>query len=243
MIHTYNIKGMHCSSCVTKVKSELLKLGDITNAEVQLNAPQATITMQKHISVNTLQEAVRKAGNNYLITEDNTAMPADNITKEMSPASYYPIFLIFLFIALPATIIEFNQPGVQWMHWTNNFMAGFFLVFSFFKLLNLRAFADGYSTYDIVAKHSRLYAYTYPFIELGLGLALLAGIAPLTVNIITLTVMSISTIGVAQSLMQKKQFQCACLGTVISLPLSKVTLVEDLLMVVMSAVTIIKLIN
>lgn len=243
MIHTYNINGMHCSSCVTKVKSELLKLGDITNAEVQLNAPQATITMQKHISVNTLQEAVRKAGNNYLITEDNTAMPADNITKEMSPASYYPIFLIFLFIALPATIIEFNQPGVQWMHWTNNFMAGFFLVFSFFKLLNLRAFADGYSTYDIVAKHSRLYAYTYPFIELGLGLALLAGIAPLTVNIITLTVMSISTIGVAQSLMQKKQFQCACLGTVISLPLSKVTLVEDLLMVVMSAVTIIKLIN
>lgn len=244
MTHTYNISGMHCGSCVSKVKSELLKLGAVTNAEVQLNAPQATITMQKHISINTLQEAVGKAGNNYTITEDNAAMPAQNtVPDEITPASYYPIFLIFLFIALPATIIEFNQPNVQWMHWANNFMAGFFLVFSFFKLLNLRAFADGYSTYDIIAMHSRPYAYTYPFIELGLGLALIAGIAPLIVNIIILIVMGISSIGVARSLLQKKQFQCACLGTVISLPLSTVTLVEDLLMVAMSAITIVKLIN
>ncbi len=244
MTHTYNISGMHCSSCVSKVKSELLKLGDVTNAEVQLNAPQATIAMQKHISINTLQEAVRKAGNNYIITEDNAAMPAQNtIGDKISPASYYPIFLIFLFISLPVSIIEFNQPSAQWMHWANNFMAGFFLVFSFFKLLNLRAFADGYSTYDIIAMHSRPYAYIYPFIELGLGLALIAGIVPLMVNTIILVVMGISSVGVARSLVQKKQFQCACLGTVISLPLSTVTLVEDLLMVAMSAISIVKLIN
>jgi copper chaperone CopZ len=55
MTHTYHINGMTCSSCVGKVKSELLKLGDVTEARVQLQAPQATISMQQHIPIDTLQ--------------------------------------------------------------------------------------------------------------------------------------------------------------------------------------------
>jgi copper chaperone CopZ len=53
MTHTYHINGMTCSSCVGKVKSELLKLGDVTEARVQLQAPQATISMQQHIPIDT----------------------------------------------------------------------------------------------------------------------------------------------------------------------------------------------
>jgi hypothetical protein len=41
---------------------------------------------------------------------------------------------------------------------------------------------------------------------------------------------------VVQSLIKKTNFQCACLGTIIKLPLSKVTLFEDLLMMVMSII-------
>jgi copper chaperone CopZ len=51
MTHTYNISGMTCNGCIAKAKSELLKLGDVTAADVQLTAPQATINMQKHIPV------------------------------------------------------------------------------------------------------------------------------------------------------------------------------------------------
>ena len=50
MTHKYSIVGMTCNNCVAKVKNELLKLGDIESAEVQLQSPQATITMSKHIS-------------------------------------------------------------------------------------------------------------------------------------------------------------------------------------------------
>jgi hypothetical protein len=46
---------------------------------------------------------------------------------------------------------------------------------------------------------------------------------------------------VIQSLVKKTKFQCACLGTIFKVPLSKVTLVEDLLMVVMGAGMIIML--
>ena len=102
-------------------------------------------------------------------------------------------------------------------------------------MLNLSAFAEGYSTYDIIARKARWYGFIYPFIELLLGIAYLISFRPMATNIVTLAVMGVSSVGVMQSLARKSNFQCACLGTIIKLPLSKVTLFEDLLMVAMSA--------
>ena len=44
------------------------------------------------------------------------------------------------------------------------FMAGFFLVFSFFKLLDINAFADAYSRYDLLAMRWRGWGLIYPFV-------------------------------------------------------------------------------
>lgn len=243
MTHTYNITGMTCMGCVAKVKSELLKLGDVTNAEVQLDSPQATITMQKHIATATLQEAVSKAGAKYAITEVDGGMQHPAMSSDAAAAeggnSYYPIFLIFGYILGVSLLAQVGMGQFMWMEWMSHFMAGFFLVFSFFKLMNLKGFAEGYRTYDIIAKVVPAYGFIYPFIEVALGIAYLTGFEPQLTNIIALVVMSISTIGVVQSLLKKTQFQCACLGTVIKLPLSKVTLFEDVLMVVMSAVMLV----
>jgi len=242
MTHTYNITGMTCTSCVAKVKSELLKLGDITNAEVQLESPQATITMQKHIATASLQEAISKAGTKYTITEADGGMQQHTMSSDAAAEggnSYFPIFLIFGYILGVSLLAQVGMGQFMWMQWMSHFMAGFFLVFSFFKLMNLKGFAEGYRTYDIVAKAVPAYGFIYPFIELALGVAYLTGFDPQLTNIVALAVMSISTIGVVQSLLKKTQFQCACLGTVIKLPLSKVTLFEDVLMVVMSAVMLV----
>lgn len=240
MTHTYNITGMTCTGCVAKVKSELLKLGDVTNAEVQLDSPQATITMQKHIATATLQAAVSKAGAKYTITEADGGMhhAVDGDSAEGGD-SYFPIFLIFGYILGVSLLAQLRNEPFMWMEWMSHFMAGFFLVFSFFKLMNLKGFAEGYRTYDVVAKAMPAYGFIYPFIELALGIAYLTGFDPQLTNIAALVVMSVSTIGVVQSLLKKTQFQCACLGTVIKLPLSKVTLFEDVLMVVMSALMLI----
>ncbi|RYD58178.1 MAG: heavy-metal-associated domain-containing protein [Sphingobacteriales bacterium] len=239
MTHRYNITGMTCGGCVAKVKSSILKLGDVLSADVKQDAPQATITMQKHIPLATLQDAISHGGK-YTIAEADAAMShhvaADDTTATGN--SYYPIFLIFGYIAGITLIIQAVMPQFSFMMWMQHFMAGFFLVFSFFKLLNLSGFAEGYSTYDIIAKRIKGYGYIYPFIELGLGIALLTGFQPLLTNIITVVVMAVSTIGVTQSLLKKTPFQCACLGTIIKLPLSKVTLFEDVLMVVMGVIMI-----
>jgi cation transport ATPase len=231
---------MTCGSCVAKVKSELLKLGDVLEADVQLQSPQAVITMNKHIPTDRLQKAIAGAGHYTLSEADNgmrhNTATADTATGEKS--SYYPIYLIFGYIALASLLVQFVSRSFDLTLWMSHFMAGFFLVFSFFKLLNLRGFAEGYSTYDIIAKAVPVWGFIYPFIELSLGLLFLTGVWPLGTNIVTFVVMGVSTIGVVQSLLNKRQFQCACLGTVIQVPLSKVTFFEDALMVIMSGIMI-----
>jgi hypothetical protein len=216
------------------VKSELLKIGAVTAAEIQLQAPQATITMQQHILVTSLQAALFKAGS-YTIKEDSntsvTTVAEENVSWLQT---YKPILLIFAFITGITVLIEVVNDGFQLHNWMANFMAGFFLVFSFFKLLDLKGFADSYASYDIVAKKWRGWGYLYPFIELALGLAFLVKLDLPITNGVTFVVMGISIIGVLQSLLQKRRIQCACLGAVFNLPMSTITVIEDGLMIAMS---------
>ena len=118
----------------------------------------------------------------------------------------------------------------------------FFLVFAVFKLLRLRDFVDAYQGYDVVAKHSRTYAYAYPFIELILAVGFLLNVALPVVLSITLVLMAVSSIGVIKELRRGSHITCACLGTVIKLPLTQVTLAEDVVMGAMAAIMLIALI-
>ncbi len=242
MTHTYKVTGMTCTNCVAKVKNELLKLGDVTEAEVQLNDPQATITMQKHIPLRDLQSALDKAGN-YTIAESGNGMP--HTAGEDLPSwwmTYKPILLIGAYITGITFLAEAVSDTFNWENWMQNFMAGFFLTFSFFKILDLKGFAESYASYDIVARHWRTWGYIYAFIELGLGLAFLLRFDPLLTNGVTFAVMSVSIIGVLQSVLNKRKIRCACLGAVFNLPMSTVTILEDALMIAMSGIMIINMI-
>ena len=82
---------------------------------------------------------------------------------------------------------------------------------------------------------SRAYALAYPFIELALGVAYLASLWPVATNAVTLAVMVVGTAGVVQSLLARRKIRCACLGAVFNLPMSTVTILEDVLMAGMAA--------
>jgi len=235
MTHTYNITGMTCNGCVAKAKSQLLMLGDITEANVQLTAPQATITMQKHIPLNDLQDALSKAGS-YTITEADGGMHHMETTEETASwlTTYKPIIVIGAYIIGLTLLVEAVKGSFSVEIWMQNFMAAFFLVFSFFKMLDLKGFAESYSTYDIIAKKWMGWGYVYAFIELGLGIAYLLGFNHVFTNAVTFIVMSISIVGVLQSVLNKRKIQCACLGAVFNLPMSTITIIEDGLMIAMS---------
>jgi len=243
MTHTYIITGMTCGNCVAKAKSQLLMLGDVTEAEVQLTSPQATITMQKHIPVSALQDALSKAGN-YIITEADGGMHHMAATEEKTSwlGTYKPILLIGAFITGLTLLVEATSAAFSWESWMQHFMAAFFLVFSFFKMLDLKGFAESYATYDIVAKKWMGWGYVYAFIELLLGVAFLIRFNPFITNAVTFVVMTISIIGVLQTVLNKRKIKCACLGAIFNLPMSTVTIIEDGLMIAMSAIMLLQLI-
>jgi hypothetical protein len=74
-----------------------------------------------------------------------------------------------------------------------------------------------------------------------LGIAYAINFLPLITNGVTFIVMTVSIIGVLQSVLNKRKIQCACLGTVFNLPMSTVTIIEDAAMIVMSAIMIVVL--
>jgi len=233
MTHTYQLTGMTCSSCEAKVKSNLLSLPEISSVEVSKNTNTATVTMTKHIAIDKLQEAMGGANSQYQIS----AIHHNEVTEQAKRwfEIYKPILLIFGYILVITLTIQFVNGSFSLMQWMQHFMAGFFLVFSFFKMLNLSGFAESYAMYDIVAMRFKTWGYAYAFIELGLGISYVANFQPYLTNIVTLIVMSISIVGVLQSVLNKKKIQCACLGAVFNLPMSTVTIIEDALMIAMSA--------
>ena len=58
--------------------------------------------------------------------------------------------------------------------------------------------------------------------------------ANVVIHIMTALIMFVGSIGVLLSLRQKKDIQCACLGTIVKLPISSITLIEDVGMGVMA---------
>ena len=110
------------------------------------------------------------------------------------------------------------------------FMGLFFLVFGAFKIASLKEFATTYAEYDLIAKKFPNYGYIYPFIELALGLSYIYSIQLLATNLITSLLMIIGSLGILQTMKQNKKIMCACLGTVVKLPLTHISLLEDVLM-------------
>jgi len=228
---------MTCDSCEAKVKGGLLGLPDVTSVDVSKEKKTVVISMEKHISIGSLQEALGGKDSRYQLSAKEHNELSEQAKSWLE--TYKPVLLIFGYITLITVLVQLVAHHFDYMHWMRHFMAGFFLVFSFFKFLNLRGFAESYSMYDVIAKRFRAWGYLYALIELSLGLAFLVNVEPYLVNWITLIVMTISLIGVLQSVLNKRKIQCACLGAVFNLPMSTITIVEDALMIAMSATTFI----
>ena len=76
--------------------------------------------------------------------------------------------------------------------------------------------------------------YVYPFVELALGLAYLAFFLPALTYLVTILVFSFGAVGVVLALRRGLDIDCPCMGNILSVPLSTVTLTEDLGMVAMA---------
>ncbi len=152
-----------------------------------------------------------------------------SVFKKLIPL--FSIFGLIVFLTIETLIVKDDFS----FHFAMSlFMGYFFIVFGLFKVFNLKVFADAYVTYDVLAKRSYMYALTYPFIELILGVMYLVDWGGVYRDGFTFFVMVISAYGVYQALQHKEEIPCACLGMVLEVPMTKVTLIENILMAIMA---------
>lgn len=232
----FALTGLSCTSCVEKVTSRLLRHPDITEAVVTLQPPQAAITTRNALSDEEMNEWLRPLGKYQVAASaPPAASPAAAPAQPAKSArTYRPLLILLGYLLLVIAAANVMQGRFDPALSMRLFMGGFFIAFSFFKMLDLRGFSDAYRSYDLVARALPAYGFVYPFIELSLGLAYLAHWQPVWVNAATALVMGLSLLGVLRAVLSGKAIRCACLGTVFNLPMSTVTIIEDGLMLVMA---------
>ncbi len=229
--------NLRCEACVNSIRPVLDAAAGIKSWRADVSVPDKLLTLEgEDILRERVAELLAQAG--YRVLDELPTEPPATPTHHEPPeekTSYFPLALIVAYILGVVALVEVTAGEFDATRAMMNFMAGFFLVFSFFKLLNVSAFADSYQMYDLIAARSRPYALAYPFIELALGVAYLLRIEPTATNAVTLVIMLIGTAGVLRTILARRKVKCACLGAVFNLPMSYVTLAEDGLMALMAA--------
>jgi copper chaperone CopZ len=214
------ITGMTCGNCAKKVESLLKPIAP--DVQVTLDPPRAVARSLSSAAVN---DALSAAGVKYRAVELSAVHASPSWIS-----TYYPLLLVMGLIAVA------SLAAGSFMGWMMMFMGGFFTVFGAFKLLDVPAFAESYARYDIIAKVFKPWGYAYPFIETALGLGFFFNFPDMiTLSWIALVLSSIGAIGVIQANINKQTIQCACLGTVFQLPMSVITVIENIGMAVMAA--------
>ncbi len=147
-------------------------------------------------------------------------------TMGHSVNDFYPLIGILAVVGILTTIgiLYFAQDPML------AFMGYFFLVFGALKAMRIHGFVEAYQMYDVLAKRSKVYAYLYPFIELGFGFSYLFMWQVEAISVAVVVIMLIGAYGVYLKLKEHEEIPCACLGTVFKVPMTWVTLGEDLLM-------------
>ncbi len=151
-----------------------------------------------------------------------------------------PLLLLFLYLAAVVCFVQWKAREWDTEMAITQLMGGFFLVFSFFKMLDLSGFANAFSMYDVVARRIPLYAWAYPFFELSLGFGYLARWPEPWIHWVTLTVMAIGLVGGLQMMSRGQSVRGNCLGTVFNLPMSFASTIQNGMMALLSAAILIR---
>lgn len=219
---SFYISGITCANCVQAVTNALETIEGVLSLSIDQKSGKVTLRAKRSILSEELEKVLPKK---YAL-----------VPQELQPVSklkqLFPLLLIFGFMLLAVFCIHIQTRQTNAM--MLDFMALFFLVFSFFKFLDVKGFQTVFKTYDPLAAVVPIYGWAYPFIELALGICYLMDYTPLFVLITTVIVLGITTIGVIRVLLQKRDIKCACLGSVLNLPMTEATLIENAVMLIMA---------
>ena len=226
----FKIAGMTCSACVETVTKHLKNIKDVSKVDVSLTNEAVKIKMLESVPIHVLQQALPE---NYILSEQLENVDTTGQEKEKTDLQQlFPLFLVFFYITVTSLVLNRYTGTVS--GFMLDFMGIFYIVFSFFKFLDYKNFPGVFGMYDPLARVFPIYGWVYPFIETGLGLLFLFRLEIKIALISTLIILGTTTIGVVRTMISKSTIQCACLGTALRLPMTKATLIENGIMLIMA---------
>lgn len=228
---------MTCGNCKAKVTDTLERIEGVQSVEVDLASKSATINMNKHIPLKTMRNALP---DKYTMTEKDVDMPTsgfEDMVEKSKLQQLKPLFIILAYITVASVLLHREDWDLGEM--MIDFMGLFFIVFSFFKMLDISGFATSFSMYDPIASKVTSYGKVYPFLETLLGLMLLFRYQVDIALLATIVLLGITTYGVTKTLLAKRVIKCACLGTALDLPMTEATFIENAIMIVMSVIMLV----
>ena len=224
----FKISGMTCNGCKLSVEDKLSSLDGVDKAYVDLTKGEAIVHSKNPISFSLISDSLPPK---YKVTKTENSQNNETI-KVSKFKQLKPLFIILAYISITSLLLNFkNWDSTNAML---DFMGLFYIIFSFFKILDIKGFSISFRMYDPLAKKLPLYGIIYPFIEILLGIMFLTRIEVELAIILTIIVLGITTIGVTHTLLNKKSISCACLGTTLKLPMTEATFIENALMIIMA---------
>ena len=226
------ISGMTCEGCRSSVKDKLGSLDGVDNVQVDLAKGEAVIYSKNPVSFSLIKETLPPKYS--LINEEDVHLDihGDETIKVSKIKQLKPLFIILGYIFIASILLNYKN-------WNSSnamlgFMGLFYIVFSFFKILDIKGFSMSFRMYDPFAKRAPIYGYIYPFIEVLLGIMFLTRFEVNIALVLTVIILGVTTIGVTQTLLNKRAIKCACLGTTLNLPMTEATFIENMLMIIMA---------
>ena len=152
----FKISGMTCNGCKLLVEGKLRSLDGVDKAHVDLTKGEAIVHSKNPISFSLISESLPPK---YKVIR--TANSQNNgITKVSKIIQLKPLFIILIYISIASLLLNFKN----WNS-TNamlDFMGLFYIIFSFFKILDVKGFSVSFRMYDPLAKKLPLYGIIYP---------------------------------------------------------------------------------
>src|SRR5262245_27001791 len=126
--------NLRCGACVAKIAPIFDADPAIKHWSADIDSHDKVLTVEgESVEPRHIADLLAQAGYQSF---GEIAGPAPAGSGEPE-TTYFPLLLILLYLLAVIGVIEWSLGGFVWGRAMTHFMAGFFLVFSFFKLLNL----------------------------------------------------------------------------------------------------------
>lgn len=156
----------------------------------------------------------------------------DKFSLKQEGETYQPIIAIFSITFLMSLAFSFLLFKTIIPLFTLEFFVAISMcVLALLKIRDLYSFSNNFITYDIIGMRVIKYSYIYPFLELIVGLGMIARVFIPAIAIISISIGLIGSISVIKAVyIEKRDLKCACVGGDSNVPLGFVSLSENLMM-------------